>query len=263
MAGWAFDWQAGPAGSLEDLSDYCVKVRMREQSVGKRGRNPVVQYRAGEYSTPRKFTRPQNLLLETVVRYTNAAGAVTHGDGAAGHFYENLGHLKRIFGGTQGALTRLQKTAPDQSDVYLDVEQLGDAMPTETSRIFSWPLQAPYPYWIGAADDANATPTWTVGGDAPVGDAVIDFTGTASGAKVTHSASGAYVQIEGALPAGGVSVDIGAGTCLRISGGADWSSNLATNKTWLMILDPGANTVAVTQDSGTPTVTADWYTQWR
>lgn len=261
---WDFLYEAGPAGSEEALSDYCRAVYIRaEQSVGRRGMNPVVQYSHGEYSSPRKYVRASNFILSTVIRYTNSAGAVTHGDGPPGHFFENLGHLKRLFGATQGALCRLERTAPDQGVVYRDVELLGEARPTVDKAIFDWPLHAPAPFWIGAADTANATPTWTVAGDAPIGDAVVKFTGTATDPRVTHPASGAYIEIDGALPAGGVQVDIGEGTCTRISGGADWSNNLVVNKPWWMELDSGANTVAVTEASGTPTVVADWYTQWR
>ena len=262
---WDWDYQAGPIGSLEDLGTYCLNTRIvSESAAGRRGSNPVIEYRHGEMSTPRKEVRSMDLLLETVIRYTNSSGLITHADGGAGHVMENLGHLKRIFGGPiQNALTRLQRNSPDQGTVYVDVEMLGEANPSQARHIFTWPLHAPHPFWIGAADNNNATPTWTVGGDAPIRDAVIDFTGTASDPRVTHPASGAYIEIAGALPSGGIRVDIGAGTCVRISGGADWSQNLVVNKPWWMELDPGANAMAVTLASGAPTVTADWFTQWR
>ena len=265
MAGWDYLWKAGPAGgSLETLSNYCVAIRLpTEWSTGRRGSNPIVQYRHGEYPSARKYVRASSFILETHLRYTNSSGVVTHADGAAGHAYENLGHLKRLFGGVQDTLVRLQRTAPDQGLVYMDVELFGDALPSQSRHVFGWPLLAPHPFWIGTADTANATPTWTVGGDAPIGDAVVKFTGTANTPRVTHTASGAYIEIAGDLPTGGVEVDIGAGTCVKITGGADWSNYLVVNKAWWMELDPGANTVAVTETSGTPTVTADWLTQWR
>ena len=64
---WAFAYSAGPAGSLETLTDYCRSVRvLRQWSTGRRGTNPVVQYAHGEYATPRKYVRGANLVLETV-----------------------------------------------------------------------------------------------------------------------------------------------------------------------------------------------------
>ncbi len=265
MASWQWDYRAGPVGGAQGFFvDYALSTRIvAEFATGRRGKNPVVEYRHGEYPTPRKYVRAANLVLETVLRYTNSTGTVTHTDGAAGHVMENLGHLKRLLGGNQNTLVRLQRDAPDQGIVYIDVELLGEATPSQNRFTFTWPLHAPHPFWIGAADTANATPTWTVDGDAPIGDAVIKFTGTVTDARVTHSASGAYIEIAGALPAGGVEVDIGEGTCTKITGGADYSNYLVVNSPWWMELDPGINTVAVTQASGTPTVTADWYTQWR
>jgi len=261
MAWTAWAYKAGPAGgSLETLTNYCLSVRvLAEFSTGKRGSNPVVEYRHGEYSSPRKYVRASNLVLETVVRYTTSTGTVTHADGASGHVMENLGHLKRIFGGTQGTLTRLQRTAPDQGDVYLDVELLGEASPSQANHIFTWPLHAPHPFWIGAADTGNTGTTLTVLGDAPISNPVITLTGGTDGG-IVHTASGASVTISGALPAGGVKVDVGAGTCTKVTGGADWSAYLVVNKPWWFELDPGAN--AVTNVGGT-THSVDWYTQWR
>ncbi|RKZ12615.1 hypothetical protein DRQ53_14555, partial [bacterium] len=243
---WDWAYKAGPAGSLETLSNYCLSVRvLAEFSTGKRGSNPVVEYRHGEYSSPRKYVRASNLVLETVVRYTNAAGAVTHGDGASGHVMENLGHLKRLFGGNMGELTRLQRTAPDHGIVYRDIELLGEATPSQARHIFTWPLHAPHPFWIGAADTANTGATLTVAGDAPIGDAVITLTSGTDGG-IIHTASGASVTISGAMPAGGVEIDVGAGTCVKVTGGADWSNYLVVNKPWWFELDPGANAVTNT-----------------
>lgn len=244
--------------------DFCVSVRMLgEYSTGRRGSNPVVEYRHGESPSPRKYVRAANLVLETALRYTDSAGAVTHADGGPGHVMENLGELKRIFGGKQGQMVRLQRTAPDQGVVYLDVELLAEATPSQSRNIFTWPLHAPHPFWIGAADTGNTAPTLTVGGDAPIGDAVVKFTGTATDARLTLTSTGDYIEISGALPSGGVIVDVGAGTCVRISGGADWSNNLVVKSPWWIELDVGANAATVTQASGSPTVTVDWNEQWR
>ena len=261
MAWTAWVYKAGiPGGSLETLTDYCESVRIDpETAAGRRGSNPVVQYRHGEYSTPRKYVRAANLSLETVIRYTNSAGAVTHADGAPGHIMENWAHLKRIFGAQQGTLCRLQRTAPDYGDVYRDVELLADVKPSQARHIMSWPLHSPHPFWIGAADTGNTGATLTVAGDAPIGDAVITLTGGTDGG-IVHTNSGASVEISGAMPAGGVIVDVGAGTCVKVTGGADYSNFLVVNKPWWFELDSGAN--AVTNTGGT-SHSVDWITQWR
>lgn len=254
---WDYDYQAGPAGSLTDLSDLCTYVRVvAEWSTGRRGSNPIVQYRHGEYASPRKMVRATPVMLETGIRYTDAAGAVTHTDGKAGHVEENFDALKQLFGGGAGELVRLQRTAPNQGTVYLDVEQLADALPSQSRSIIAWPLLAPAPFWVGAADTGNTGATLTPAGSAPVGDAVVKIL-TGTDTKLVVDSTGDFIQIEGAVPAGGVAVDVGADTALRITGGADWSGHLRMSTAFE--LNPGAN--AVTLSGGT--YSADWFTKWR
>ena len=259
MAWTVWDYEAGsPEGQLYDLLDYCLHVRIiSETATGKRGTNSVVGYRHGEYSSPRKYLRAANVSLETAIRYTNAAGTVTHPDGAAGHVMENFGHLKRIFRGRMGELTRLQRTSPDHGTVYRDFELLGDANPSQAQHIFTWPLHCPNPFWHGAADVNNAAPTLIVGGDAPAGNITLEFS-SGTDTKIAHSTTGDYVQILGAIPSGGVFVNIEDGTCKRISGGADWSNNLVVNRPWWFELEPGTNTVVLTGG----TVLTSWSEQW-
>lgn len=258
----AWDWvyKAGPAGSVETLGNYCLSIRvLAEFSTGKRGSNPVVEYRHGEYTSARKYVRASNLVLETAVRYTNSAGAVVHGDGAAGHVMENLGHLKRLFGGTQDALCRLQRTAPDQGTTYLDVELLGEANPSQARHIFTWPLHAPPPVLDRGSRHGKHR------GD-------VDGRWRRSDRGCCHQVDWRYGRRRhphrigcighdlGGDAAGGVYVDVGAGTCVKVTGGADWSNYLVVNKPWWFELDPGAN--AVTNTGGT-THSLDWFTQWR
>lgn len=262
---WVYDYKAGPPGAvLTSLLNYAAMVRIvSEWSDGYRGSDPIAQYVHGEESSPRKFHPAANLNLEILLLGTDSAGAVTHVDGAAGHYYENFSALKALLAGKQGSLVRLERTAPDLGDTYLDLWQVATVLPTQNRFTYSWPMRAPRPFWVGAPDNANATPTFTVGGDAPIDDMVIDFTGTAGDPRLTHDDTGDWIEIAGALPAGGVRVDVGAGTCVRITGGTDYSNLLRVKAPWWMEFDPGANAVTVSQTSGAATVTADWFTKWR
>lgn len=236
---------------------------VNEFSLGFRGNDPISQYVHGEQSSPRKFHPAANLSLEMTLLGTNTAGVITHGDGAAGHYYENFSALKALLAGKQGQLVRLERTAPDLSTVYMDMWAVDAARSTQNRFTYAWPMRAPSPFWVGAADNGNTPTTLTPAGDAPIDDMIIDFTGTADTPRLTHDDTGDYVEIDGALPSGGVRVDVGAGTVVRISGGADWSNALRVNNPWWLELDPGANAVTVTQDSGSPTVSVDWFTKWR
>lgn len=256
---WDYVWQVGPAGgSLLDLDDYCQMVRVvNEWSEGRRGSNPVVQHQHGAQFAARKYVRPTSLVLETAVRETNAAGAVTHSDGKAGHTYENLSTLKRLFGGLAGKQVRLKRTAPHIGAAYLDVEMLGKAIPTQTGHIFGWPLTAAKPFWLGAADTNNTADPLVVAGDAPVDDAVVRLIG-GTDAKLVVDSTGDFLQIEGAMPGAGVSINLADGTCVQITGGTDYSNALRRSNSFE--LDPGSNDVTLT---GGGTMSVDWVTKWR
>lgn len=262
---WDSAYKIGPpGGALSNISDYALSVRIvSEWSLGFRGSDPMSQYKHGEESSPRKFHPAANLAVECVLMETDPSGLITHSDGAEGHRIENFSTLKRLFAGLQGSLVRLERTFPDTGTVYLDMWQIDTVRPTQNRMTYSWPMRAPRPFWVGAADNSNSPPTLTVAGDAPIDDLIIDITGTTNTPRLTHDDTGDYVEIAGALPAGGVTVDVGAGTCVRISGGADYSNFLRVNTPWWMELDPGANGVTISQSSGSPTVSVDWFTKWR
>jgi len=256
---WVYDYSVGPpGGSLTSLLTYCSMVRIdAEWSDGYRGSDPIGQYQHGEVSSPRKFHPGANFNVEVHLLDTNSSGTVTHADGRAGHLYENFSAIKALFAGGQDSLVRIERDAPDQGAVYLDCFQVGRAAPIQDRLTYSFPMRAPHPFWVGAADTGNSPPTLTVAGDAPIDDMVIDFTG-GTDARLTRGTD--YIEIVGAVPAGGVRVDVGAGTCVRITGGTDYSNNLRVYSPWWMELDPGANTVSL---SGGGSVSVDWYTKWR
>lgn len=258
--GWDYLWKAGPKdGTLVTLSDYTDFVRLvGEVSAGRRGYNPTVQYQHGSHFV-QKWAAPLDLMLEVGVRYTNSSGAVTHTDGAAGHAYETLAEVRRLLGGEQGGLATIQQTAPDWGTVQLDVEMLNPSRPTSERWVHGFLLHAPEPFWRGITLNSETGTSIVVGGNAPAAP-VIDF---ASGTdmRITHTDSGAYVQIDGAAPAGGARVDVRAGTCTKISDGTDYSANLTVNKAWWFELD-GGKTNAVTK-SGGGTSTVKWYDRWR
>ncbi len=265
MAKWDYDYKAGPpGGSLTALDTLATSIRISlETAPGYRGRNPMLAYTHGEFSSPRKFHPAANILLETFLRYTDSAGVVTHTDGAPGHIYENYDDMKKLLTGDQAALVRLERTTPEQGTVHMDVELVAEGRPTQAQHIIGWPLRAPHPFWIGLASAQQSPTTITNGGTAPVGDAIIEVTGTVTDARLTHDDTGDYIEIAGVLPAGGVRVDVGERTCTRLTGGTDFSQNLVVNAPWWMEFDPGANAVTETETSGTPTWTADFALQYR
>ncbi len=122
----SFDYQAGPVGgSFTDLLDYCDDVRMpSEMDSAKRGQNPSIPYRDGEFTFPQKFRQAGIFMLDCMVSYTNPSGVVTHADGEAGHVIENLQALKRLLGGND-ELVAVRRSVPHIGDVEAICEYMG------------------------------------------------------------------------------------------------------------------------------------------
>jgi hypothetical protein len=256
---WDYAWEAGPKdGTLVALSDFCTSVRLlSEGGSAKRGRDVNVQYLHGDHAIAHKFLTPRILPLEVVLRFTNSSGAITHGDGAEGHVFENLSEVKRLLRG-QAGLATLQRDAPDMGEVQIDVE-CGEPTPTQVRFSYLFPLLAARPFWRSTSQSTDSSSPIAVGGDAPVDDAAIVFSAGASSPVFTHTATGATITYTGTVPSGGVRVFTETGQASRVSGGADESANVSFNKTYILELHPGVNN-AYTISSGT--VTVEWYDKW-
>lgn len=256
-----YTWQAGAYGeALVDLDDYCTAIRIVGDggSGGKRGGNIPVPWLHGARAVGHKFAAESTVGLEVVLRYTNAAGAITHTDGAAGHAFENLAALKRIFYGRQG-LSTLRRIAPDHGTVDLECEVLQPVMISQARHVFLFPLNCPKPYWRAAEQSSNPAVSCIVGGDAEIDDAEVVFA-SGTGPILTHTDSGATIQIEGAVPGGGVRVYVGEGRAARVTGGADHSAYVKVNKPYWLVLDAARNN-SFTLSTGSATIY--WRDRWR
>lgn len=256
---WAYTYKAGPfGGTLLPLLDYCISVRMIDESgPGKRGGDVTVQYLHGNHAVGHKFANPRLLPLEVVLRFTSSAGTITHANGSDGHVFENLSEVKRLLRG-QRSLATLERIAPDQGTVRIDVE-CGEPTPTQNRFTYLFPLIAARPFWRSTTPGSATSSPIVVGGDAPVDDATVTFSAGASSPVFTHTASGATITYTGTVPAGGVIVNTLTGQASNVSGGADCSNLVTPNKPYWLELDPGVSN-AYTISSGTVTVV--WADKW-
>jgi hypothetical protein len=262
MVWTAYNYQAGPkGGSLTPLLNYCTFVRIVDEgSPGLRGGPVQIQYLEGAREVPHLFSETRLIGLECGLRYTSSAGTITHADGAAGHAYENLANLKRILYGDRLMVT-LQREVPHQGTVQIDVKVGAPVAPSQNRFVFLFPLVAPNPFWASTTlNSVSPTPSIAVGGDAPVHDAEITFAAGASSPILTHTASGATIQIQGTVPSGGVLVKTITGFAERVSGGTDYSEFLVNSKPYMLQLEAGA-TNSFTLSSGTATIA--WRNKWR
>lgn len=263
MVWTGYVYKAGPlGGTLLTLTDYCSSVRIIDEGGPDiRGGDVTVQYLHGEHAVPHKFAAAGLIELEVVLRYTSAAGTITHADGAEGHVFENLSEVKRLLRG-QGGLATLERVAPDQGTVQIDV---GYRKPTPTQNRFTYlfPLVVARPFWRSTTVQTDSSSPIAVGGDAPVDDAEIDFSAAASSPVFTHTSSPETVKptitYTGTVPAGGVRVFTLTGQAINITGGADCSNLVSFNKPYYLELNAG---VSNTYTISSGTVTVRWQDKW-
>lgn len=173
---WTYDYE----GQSTDLLDHCTAVTIDDESgAGKQGSNLQVGHLDGERWGAKPYA-PLDVVLKTVLRYSNSSGAVTHADGAAGHVYENLSELKKLLGAS--GIKTLTRIAPDYGTVRARFEMISGPIRGEQRHVFYWPLRIPSGSWEDNSQ-SSATgnpPSVTTGGDRRIWDPEIEFSGAGS-----------------------------------------------------------------------------------
>lgn len=260
--GWQYDYslndsRGASSGTLvEDLMTF-LRIAP-EKSSPKRGRNVTVPFRHGEIGSARKWQPGFAIPTEGHLRYTNSLGVVTHFNGGPGHVYENFHLWSQLVLGGQTQLW-LGRDDPHAGLVEIPVEVL--IAPSTTSprnRMFTQ-FQTRWPFWYEETPRLALSTSFTLGGTAPVADAILKVVG-GTDVKITHDQSGDYFQIEGATPAGGILIDCGERKATNVTGGASAEWQVEKSVPHWMEFEPGSVTFTV---AGGGTVTVDLYEQHR
>lgn len=241
------------------LMDYCERVRVVvEASPARRGNNFEIPGLEGEYSFPDKLHEPLNVAVECTLRYTDDTGGITHTDGAPGHVYENLAELKRLFGGG-GKLASLQRNLPHQGETILEFEVLAEPVLGQNHFQYVFLCHAPRVFWRGTTLNSytSGTGTINVGGNAPVHDAIVTFTGDGS-IMTNDGLSG--IEIDGS--AGTVIVNCGTRVVTQGGSPAPGLIRPLTNR-WLYLPAHATNVNNPVPVTVVGTVEVEWYRKWR
>lgn len=258
MSSWT-DTQYNYRAAGVSLLDYCEKVRVIIEAMpARRGTNFQIPGLEGEYSFPNKLHEPMNVAVECTLKYTDDVGAITHPDGAPGHVYENLAEIKRLFSGG-GGLAQLQRNLPHQGETILDFEVLSEPVLGQNHFQYVFLCHAPKVFWRNATLNSYTSGTGTInlGGNAPVHDAILTFTGDGS-IETDDGLSG--VEIVGS--SGTVVVDCGTRAVTQGGNPAPGLVRPLTNRFLYLPAHPTnpLNPVGVTI---TGTVEVEWYTKWK
>lgn len=236
-------WDYQPEIDGVSILDYATSFRVLSE-YGLTTRRDVDFYQPGAHGVIHvadKLDDSGLLVLATRIRDTNPSGVVDHADGRPGHIVSNLAQLKRRFGRHDRQVT-ISRTLPHYGEVSIDVELVDQPQPGSDRFEVIWTFKAAKPYWkVATAVTTNplTTGSFNPGGDGPVDDMVLTFTGNGS---VVH-ANGDRVEIAGG--SGTVVVDVGNRTVL--SGSTDRQEWLVVaNERWLHLEGGINNTLTVT-----------------
>jgi hypothetical protein len=274
----AYNYQVGDeGGAFTNLLDHATVVRILSEGMpGRRGSNPIIPYRDGAYSEPFKFLGAGTILLDVVLRYTNAAGVITHADGAAGHAYENLSALKDLLGWGGRSRRMLRRDVPHQGAVETRIECVAGVESIEQRYRFTFALRMIDGVWRDQAltSDTQASIafaampfayTIATGGDYEITDPKITLTCVADGAapSIEQTAVNEKISVAGSFTAADVIViDLDRDRAITLNGTR--YALVTPDRAWWMRLLPDTAALGMELDasSGTWTVLLEYRDKW-
>ncbi len=260
--GWQYDYKIndsrGASAGTPMLDMFSMFRIMPEKTAGLRGRNATIPFRHGEVGDVKKWSPGFDMPTEGDLRYTDRLRVVTDPNRGAGHVHENLLLWRQLVVGGTSQLW-FGRNDPSAGRVEIPVEVLLAPVNTEPRRRVFTMFRTRWPFWSEETQrTAIAVASFTLGGKAPVADAVFKIVG-GTDVKVTHNQTGDYIQIEGATPAGGIYVDCGLRKSTKVTGGASAEYMVEKSAPHWIEMEPGAVTFTVSAG----TVTVDLYEQYR
>ncbi len=274
MAWTDYNYQAGPVGGpYTDLLAYCDNVRIpSEMDAPKRGSNPTIAYKDGEYSDPFKFRDAGTFMLDCMVSYTDSSGTITHTDGAPGHVFENLQSLKSLLGG-DGELVTIRRTVPHMGDIEAVSEFMGGLNSTNPRMRFVFPMRLVEGSWreqTASSDTESSISTFphsytiATSGDTDIGDATFTFTCTSAGANpyIEVTSTGEKISLSGSFSASDVVVVNLRDSIFTLNGTS--TAVVRKNRAWFIRLPHNQSALGLSfgADSGTWTMKIDWNNRW-
>ncbi len=261
--GWQYDYKVndsrGASGGTAVTDLFSMFRHQPETAAGLRGMNATIPFRHGTVGDVRKWSPGFDIPTEGDLRSTDKFRVITDPNRGPGHVHENFLLWKElVIGGTSQLW--LGRDDPHAGRVEIPVEVLlAPITTTPRHRVFTM-FHTRWPFWSEETQrTAIAVASFTLGGKAPVADAVFKIVG-GTDVKVTHDQTGDFIQVEGATPAGGILVDCGLRKSTNVTGGASAEFQVEKSVPYWIEMQPGAVTFTV---AGGGTVTVDLYEQYR
>lgn len=255
---WSYAVHNLAGTKIADLDDYCTAVTnlTEGQGGGKVGANVQVGFLDGERWEP-KTQGAANIILSTVIRYTDEDGVVDHEDGKPGHFMENLAALHRLLG--QGR-RYLYRTAPHAGSQRLLFESVTDPVTGDDKPEYRWVLRSLSGSWQSVTQQTATgnPPSVTTGGNRPIFDPEISLSAAGS-FKYTNGEGEEFEIVVAAGPTFPVTLSLVNGEWqAKDNGGFDASQVVTVSHPAVMRFDPAAS-LSITTST---TCTVRWRNRW-
>lgn len=199
-------------------------------SAQRRGTDLVIPFKHGVLFVPDKYFTDADVLLEVFLPDD------THARGQ-----EALSELALRF--ASQSEVAVQQDDPHRGTIEALTQLITDPVPTQNRFVYLYGLNVPSGFWRSTTEDSTAgnPPAFTTGGDRPIDDAILEFSGV--GFLEHTDPIGQVARVEILSGAGGTPpyvVDCGAGTVQDSAGTpADKDEFLSASQPWWMKFQPG------------------------
>ena len=249
----AFDYAYGirldSEGSPTALSTVATNVRiMPEVYAPQRARPSRQANRHGSVLESRTFFDSFSFVLQVDADYDVPEDAATVYANVATILRRANHNLERVW---------LTRTAPEQSDVEIPVVVTRPPQTSNPRHRLRIPFRTLDPFWRDRAETfAAVDPTSgvTTGGSAPIGDAVLAFSGEPTSATLTHTTTGDSITIAADSQTNDVIVDCADRSVIRA--GVPLDGVMTADKPWLIELLAAQLNSFTLSGSGAVTLTA-------
>lgn len=241
-----YDYEIAIAGDSLNAIATGLEGRFLKYTSGmRRGGNTIIPHKHGELAIPDKYFEGSDVLLELFLpSATHAAGA------------QALSELaKRL---SSQSLVTVSQADPHRGNIRARVELLTDPVSTQNEFVYLFGLRNPSGFWesVTASNASGNPPAVTTGGDRPIDDMTLTFSGPGFLQHTDPLGVVSRVEIDSAAGAGTYVVDVGKATVLK--GSTPQDEFLTVTQPWWMKFQPGAAQSLTANVS----VTVNWRNKW-
>lgn len=241
-----YDYEIAIAGDTLDTIATGLEGRFLKYTSGmRRGSNIIIPHRHGELSVPDKYFAGSDVMLELFLP------SDVHASGA-----QALSELAERLSAQD--LVTVSQADPHRGNIQARVELLTDPVSTQNEFVYMFGLRNPSGFWedVTESSQSGSPPTITTGGDRPIDDMVITFSGPGFLEHTDDLGVVSRITIDSDAGAGTYVVDVGAATVLE--GSTPRDEFLTVTQPWWMKFQP-ASAQSFTADVS---VTVDWRNKW-